>query len=538
MKEPSNEDLFDQFFDAPDEFSFSDCIKDIESELVESVGSSIISEVEFKEGKANESVSKKPNTLRPSFPDGLRRRSPSFELGKKIGSNFAEDLNSRSPVVSEIVEVSEEKIIPRVKKNNIKEKKKKAREVSDPSEISSDKTIKDNGESKRNQENSVVTSENENSSLVNLNESSSSSMLVFMEELVIKAISFQLNLCYSFFTFPIWLLYCSFLLTTNPIRTIKDGKEYVTQKLFRIWSVSCEFVSPILSEQLKGNKSFGKFLGKFGWGFFWSVYVCTILFGLLVSGFVIGGILMRYLVEEPFQFTGVLNFDYTKPKPVALVPLMSCPSASCGLNCEEKPESGRFIGSRAIPPNHKLQLTVSLTLPESDYNKKLGVFQVRLEILSASGRVTDSSRHTSMLRYKSQLITYLETFLKSASLLAGYSSEEQVLKLKMRGFTEGYDPTSCIRVILEQRAEYRPGAGVPEIYGASLVLESELPILKRIIWHWKKTILIWISMVLFLMQFLMILVCCRPIIIPRIRPRCGSANNNGCRNNRAQTRAS
>ncbi|RZC64956.1 hypothetical protein C5167_008648 [Papaver somniferum] len=452
MKEPSNEDLFDQFFDAPDEFSFSDCIKDIESELVESVGSSIISEVEFKEGKANESVSKKPNTLRPSFPDGLRRRSPSFELGKKIGSNFAEDLNSRSPVVSEIVEVSEEKIIPRVKKNNIKEKKKKAREVSDPSEISSDKTIKDNGESKRNQENSVVTSENENSSL--------------------------------------------------------------------------------------GNKSFGKFLGKFGWGFFWSVYVCTILFGLLVSGFVIGGILMRYLVEEPFQFTGVLNFDYTKPKPVALVPLMSCPSASCGLNCEEKPESGRFIGSRAIPPNHKLQLTVSLTLPESDYNKKLGVFQVRLEILSASGRVTDSSRHTSMLRYKSQLITYLETFLKSASLLAGYSSEEQVLKLKMRGFTEGYDPTSCIRVILEQRAEYRPGAGVPEIYGASLVLESELPILKRIIWHWKKTILIWISMVLFLMQFLMILVCCRPIIIPRIRPRCGSANNNGCRNNRAQTRAS
>lgn len=362
-----------------------------------------------------------------------------------------------------------------------------------------------------------------NSSLVNLNESSSSSMLVFMEELVIKAISFQLNLCYSFFTFPIWLLYCSFLLTTNPVRTIKDGKEYVTQKLFRIWSVSCEFVSPILSEQLKGNKSFGKFLGKFGWGFFWSVYVCTILFGLLVSGFVIGGILMRYLVEEPIQFTGVLNFDYTKPKPVALVPLMSCPSASCG--------------SRAIPPNHKLQLTVSLTL-ESDYNKKLGVFQVRLEILSASGRVTDSSRHTSMLRYKSQLITYLETFLKSASLLAGYSSEEQVLKLKMRGFTEGYDPTSCIRVILEQRAEYRPGAGVPEIYGASLVLESELPILKRIIWHWKKTILIWISMVLFLMQFLMILVCCRPIIIPRIRPRCGSANNNGCRNNRAQTRAS
>ncbi|KAI3966011.1 hypothetical protein MKX01_010968 [Papaver californicum] len=533
MEEPSNEDLSDQFFEAPDEFAFSDCIEDDESELVESVGSSIISELEFKEGEVNENVSKKLNTLKPSFPDGLRRRSSSFKLGKRIGSNVVEDLNSKSPVVSEITEVSEEKIIPRKRKDKYKEKK--AREVSDSSKISSDRN---NGESKRIQENSIITSENENSSLVNLNESSSSSMLVFMAELVIKAISFQLNLCYSFFTFPIWLLYCSILFTTNPIRTIKDGKEYVTQKLFRIWSVSCEFVSPILTEQLKGNKSIGKFLGKFGCGFFWSVYVCTILFGFLVSGFVTGGLLMRYLVEEPIQFTGVLNFDYTKPKPVALVPLMSCPIVSCGLNCEEKSEAGRFVGSGVIPPNHKLQLTVSLTLPESDYNKKLGVFQVRLEILSASGRVTDSSRHTSMLRYKSQLITYLETFLKSASLLSGYSSEEQVLKLKMRGFTEGYDPTSCIRVILEQRAEYRPGAGVPEIYGASLVLESELPILKRIIWYWKKTIFIWISMVLFLMQFMMILVCCRPIIIPRIRPRVGSANNNGGRNNLAQTQAS
>ncbi|KAI3982368.1 hypothetical protein MKX01_041206 [Papaver californicum] len=535
MEELRNEDLSDQFFETPDEFAFSDCIEDVKSESVESVGSSIISELEFKEGESNENVSKKSNTLKPSFPDGLRRRSSSLKLGKKIVCNFVEDLNSKSPEVSEITEVSEEKNIPREKK---KKKDKKVREVSDSSKLSSDRTVKDNDESKRNQENSVITSENEDSSLVNLNESSSSSMLVFMAELVIQAISFQLNLCFSFFTFPIWLLYCSFWFTTNPMRTIKDGKEYVTQKLFRIWSVSCEFVSPILSEQLKGNKSIGKFLGKFGWGFFWSVYVCTILFGFLVSGFVIGGLLMRYLVEEPIQFTGVLNFDYTKPKPVALVPLMSCPSVSCCFNCEEKSEAGRFLGSRVIPPNHKLQLTVLLTLPESDYNKKLGVFQVRLEILSTSGRVTDSSRHTSMLRYKSQLITYLETFLKSASLLTGYSSEEQVLKLKMRGFTEGYDPTSCIRVILEQRAEYRPGAGVPEIYGASLVLESELPILKRIIWYWKKTVFIWISIVLFLMQFIMILVCCRPIIIPRVRPRVGSANNNGRRNNRAQTRAS
>ena len=31
---------------------------------------------------------------------------------------------------------------------------------------------------------------------------------------------------------------------------------------------------------------------------------------------------------------------------------------------------------RAIPSNNKIKVTVSLTLPESDYNRNLGIFQV------------------------------------------------------------------------------------------------------------------------------------------------------------------
>ncbi|KAF9588858.1 hypothetical protein IFM89_016821 [Coptis chinensis] len=237
-----------------------------------------------------------------------------------------------------------------------------------------------------------------------------------------------------------------------------------------------------------------------------------------------GGFVMRCLVEEPMQLVESLNFDYTRTSPVALVPIISCPSVYTGVKYQDG-IAKNVAGFRVLPPNHKLQLTVLLTMPESDYNRKLGIFQVRVDFLSENGQVTASSRHPCMLQFKSHLIRYLEIFLKSVPLLAGYSSEAQVLKIRMRGFSEGYKPTSCIRVILEQRAEYRSGAGLPEIYGASILLESELPLLKRILWYWKRTIFIWISMVSFTMELMLVLLCCRPILIPTLRPGRSSTSN-------------
>ncbi|KAM1343711.1 hypothetical protein FF1_007812 [Malus domestica] len=155
-----------------------------------------------------------------------------------------------------------------------------------------------------------------------------------------------------------------------------------------------------------------------GFAFFRSLYVRSMLLGILAFAFVLSGFIMRHLVENPIQTTEALNFDYTKSCPVAFVPLMS---------------SSRVSSDRAIPYNHKLQLAVSLTAPESEYNHKLGVFQ----------------------------------------------SETQVLNIKMSGHIEGLEPTAYLKVILEQRAEFQNGAGLPQIYAASLVLESELPRSKR-----------------------------------------------------------
>lgn len=117
---------------------------------------------------------------------------------------------------------------------------------------------------------------------------------------------------------------------------------------------------------------------RFGWGFLLSIYVCCILIGLLVSSFVFSGFLMKCFVEKPIQMKEVLNFDYTKLSPVAYVPIISCDGVVDGKDSENNVQVGKLMmmGERVIPPKHQVQVTVSLRVPESGYNRNLGVFQV------------------------------------------------------------------------------------------------------------------------------------------------------------------
>lgn len=140
-----------------------------------------------------------------------------------------------------------------------------------------------------------------------------------------------------------------------------------------------------------------------------------------------------------------------------------------------------------------------------------------------------------MLQFKSEPIRLLLTFLKIAPLVTGYVLESQTLNVKFKGFTEGDVPTGCLKVTIEQRAEYRPGAGIPEMYDASLVLESELPLFRRLLWYWKRTVFIWITTILFVMKLLCALVCCNFIIMPRprLRRRDSSESSSATRNTRS-----
>ncbi|KVH96793.1 seipin-3-like [Cynara cardunculus var. scolymus] len=353
---------------------------------------------------------------------------------------------------------------------------------------------------------------------------SGSNFIFALAGFVIKVIGFQLNLLVSSITLPIWLVYFSYMFVTDPFRIMRRAKYYVVGNISRICGVCYGCVKWTMYMWIRKHESTWKLCLQIGWGLLWSVYVGFILISLLVFAFVISGIILKCIMDEPIKITEQLNFDYTKESPTAFVPLMSCPEPSF-LEHSEPICPGCTAESRVLPLDHRVHVTVSLSLPESDYNRNLGVFQVRVDFLSGNGKRLASTRQPCMLHFKSQPIRLLLTFLNLAPLITGYSSESQTLNIKFRGYTETSVPTSCLKVILEQRAEFTRGRGVPEIYTAFLKLESQPPFLKRILWSWKGTIYVWVSVMIFGVELLFTLVCCTPIILPWIQPRGISSNN-------------
>jgi seipin len=147
-------------------------------------------------------------------------------------------------------------------------------------------------------------------------------------------------------------------------------------KLFDATTLAAGWASPLCGEWLKDKDSVWKVALRFGWGLLWAFYVGFILCGLLLSSLVFSGVFMKYIVVEPLQMKEMLNFDYTKLSPVAYVPVVSCAAVSCGVDCKESLQDRGIFGFRVIPPGHKLAATVKFLLPESEYNRKLGIFQV------------------------------------------------------------------------------------------------------------------------------------------------------------------
>ncbi|XP_027347322.1 seipin-2-like [Abrus precatorius] len=387
----------------------------------------------------------------------------------------------------------------------------------------------------RSEESTLTTAENDDGpgdsadSAAELGDSPSNS-LEYVAALVIRAIMFQIKIFIVLMKCPMLFMLHACMFFVDPFGTIRKGKGYFVEILGEVWCWVCGCLGPSVQGWFKEHKSLWNAVFRCGWGLLWSIYVCFILFALLVSSLVVGWFLVKCLVEKPFQMRQVLKFDYTKQSPVAFVPIMSCAGVGGGQDYENDMAVSRWTSKRVIPANQKVLVTVSLLVPESGYNTNLGVFQIRVDFLSSDGKTIASSSQPCMLKFTSEPIRVIMVFLKIVPLVTGYISETQTLNVKMRGFVEGHVPTSCLKVTLEQRAEYPPGAGIPQIYDSSVVIESELPLFKRIIWHLKMGIFAWITMMTFMMELLLLLlalVCCWPIMIPRTRQRSGSESVTG-----------
>lgn len=355
--DPNTEDE-DVYFDALDNFPFYDCLSSLDAPP-ERYSSSLTL---FAPNPS-------PETASPAYT--LRRRPFSLRtLSGEVSNDLSLDLDCDSTLSSEILAEIDTKPSFRERKYWIH---RNANQKPDPEPTQERFTSVTQAQGS----NSTITTETDNRVDDNSADSAarlsdpSSNLLVFVAGLVIKAINFQINLFITFTTFPLLLLYHSYAIITNPFQTVRRGRDYLIQKLSKLGHTVRESTSPWLNDWSREHSWVWEVVSRCAWGLLWSVYVCVVLCGLLVSSLAVSAVLMRYLVEEPIQMKEVLIFDYTKPSPVASVPVASCGGAGCGEDCEEK-----ISGFRVVPPGHRLQATISLTLPESEYNRNLGVFQV------------------------------------------------------------------------------------------------------------------------------------------------------------------
>ncbi|XP_038720471.1 seipin-2-like isoform X2 [Tripterygium wilfordii] len=369
------EELFDyEFVDAVDDFPSPDCVG--ADQLEESTSDSSLSLPEPEKDVSSLEI--------PSSTPSLRRRSISRRIsGEEFGdSNFPDS----SSVYSSVTQVLDSKARRYKSHRQLKENEKnleKSKPTHTPPELEESVDILgDWYDVKEEKEVSTVTTKSDDrfgdsvDSVEQPRESSSSSFLVIVAGLVIKAIAFQINLLINFFTFPFWALYCLFMFMLDPFGALRRGRDYVTGKLKNLLTHIWGIVTRVTSEWLMEHKSMWTLFLRFLWGLLWSIYVGLALFSLLMFSVAISGFLVRNLVEEPVEIKENLNFDYTKNSPVALVPIWSCNAVGCGVNCKENVNVGQSKGTRLIPVNHKLQVIISLTMPESDYNRNLGVFQL------------------------------------------------------------------------------------------------------------------------------------------------------------------
>lgn len=363
----------EEFHDALDDFTFYDCLETFPEPIESNVDASISA------GNPNPSPGDKALSR-----EGLRRRR-SHSHHKPSGADSMEFSKlSSSESVDNYLRERKIRLSRKIQEYENKLEDPGSLEIKHSSVSESPKVVLGGQKDETIEEHSTITDANANArdDLVrdesNLREGheANSSLLFTFAGIVIKSISFQIYLLVNFFMFPIRLVYYLYMLVFNPFGLLKLCKGYLIRKMKGIWNLVFGIVSEYMYEWLKEHRAIWKLGLKCGWGLLWSAYVCAVLVGLLVSAFVVGGILIRVLVEEPIRMKRSLNFDYLEKSPVAFVPIITHGELNHVMYLVEKPEILKASGSRVIPRDHRLKVTVSLTLPESEYNQHLGVFQV------------------------------------------------------------------------------------------------------------------------------------------------------------------
>lgn len=124
-----------------------------------------------------------------------------------------------------------------------------------------------------------------------------------------------------------------------------------------------------------------------------------------------------------------------------------------------------------------------------------------------------TSSHPCMLRFRSLPIRLMREFIMSVPLVLGLTAETQTIVVPMLKHKEGLPRTEAIRITMIPRAGT---FGLPQLYQSQIILKSQPPWYKNLVYKWKWTISVWASMYMYATLLVILLSWCRPLVFPVI----------------------
>ncbi|XP_022149977.1 seipin-1 [Momordica charantia] len=237
--------------------------------------------------------------------------------------------------------------------------------------------------------------------------------------------------------------------------------------------------------------------------------VCVAMVVLLAAAAGASAAAMRAWMEEPVMVRERLNFDYTQAQPRAV------------FGAENNGKKNNL----GIPVGHRFTASVILLMPESDFNRHVGVFQLRAELISTNGNIITSSSLPCMLRFRSRPVRLTRTFLASIPLVLGISTESQELTFHMLKHKEvNHQRSKAIRVTIIPRVGT---LALPELYEARIHINSQLPPMKQLLHRWRWTCYLWTTFYTYLVFLVMFMYFWKPVVFRAASLKELSGNNRG-----------
>ncbi|KAH1155945.1 Seipin-1 [Glycine max] len=308
----------------------------------------------------------------------------------------------------------------------------------------------------------------------------------FLPTPVAKLISFQTDLIYNGLVSLFSPIHSLFSVASKSYHRAEETKDSVESAVQRALSHQITHGSALL-------------LKKLGLCFLSVAYVCMVMILALILAAVVGVALVRLWVEEPVSVKDNLHFDYTEAHPTAVFSFNGVRSLKGHLKKKHI----------SVPVGHSFFASLVLVMPESDFNRELGVFQLTAELLSVNGNVIEKSSQPCMLRFRSSPIRLVRTLMMGVPLVLGISGETQNINVDILKHKEDYRRSNSIRVTLHPRAGT---SSLPQLYEAKIAINSHLPWTKELVRNWKWTFYVWVSLYVYIVLLVSLLCCYRPLI--------------------------